>query len=89
MSQYLTIFISVFFDLLTFAIIARVLLSWVPGISGGQIKMFLFDITEPFLAIFRRIVPRLGMLDISPIVALLALDLIKVLLLSLIHNMPI
>jgi YggT family protein len=42
----------------------------------------LFDITEPVLAPIRRIVPRLGMIDISVLVALLLLSFLKSLLLQ-------
>jgi YggT family protein len=87
-SEYLAIFIGVFTDLLTFAIIARVLLSWFPNSGAENIKMMLNDITEPFLSIFRKIVPRIGMIDITPIVAILALDLLKYILISLVLNLP-
>lgn len=75
-------FISIFFDILVFAIIARVLMSWLPS-GGGRLRMVLYDVTEPVLGPFRNIVPRLGMIDISPIVAIIVLDIVKTIILQL------
>ncbi len=89
--QYIASFISIFFDLLSFAILLRVILSWIDGNSGGgfigRLKMILYDVTEPVLSVFRKIIPRAGMLDFSPIVAIIALDLLKVLILSLVSSL--
>jgi YggT family protein len=51
--------------------------------SGGaaKLKSVLFDITEPILSPFRNIIPRIGLIDISPIVAIIALDIVKTILL--------
>jgi YggT family protein len=75
--QLLYNFVGIFFDLLSFAIIARILLSWMQNHNTGRIKMVLHDITEPVLAPFRRSIFRIGMIDLSPIVALFVLDLVK------------
>lgn len=82
--QYIATFVGILFDLMFFAIIARVLMSWMPS-GGGQLKSILYDITEPVLSIFRNIIPRIGMMDISPIVAIFALDLVKGLILYMIR----
>ena len=74
---FLINFVSIFFDLLSFAIIARILMSWISGGGGGRARVFLHSVTEPILAPFRRAIPRLGMFDISPIVALIVLDLAR------------
>lgn len=57
------------------AIIARVLISWVqgPGRPSGP-TLFLHQATEPMLRIFRGILPRTGMIDLSPLIAFIALD---------------
>ena len=55
------------------------LLTWIPTSYGGlleQIKTGLAMICEPFLGLFRGIIPPIGMVDISPIVAIFALQLI-------------
>ncbi len=83
MANYLSVFISVFIDIYSFVIIATILMSWFPG-GSFQLKSFLKDVTEPYLVVFRNIIPRIGMIDISPVVALISLDLIKYLLLTII-----
>ncbi|RKD23975.1 hypothetical protein BEP19_06030 [Ammoniphilus oxalaticus] len=59
-------------ELYYYALIARILLSWLPQLQGNRFAEFLFRITEPYLSIFRRFIPPLGMIDISPIVAFIA-----------------
>lgn len=56
-------------------IIAYVLMSWFP-VSGvfADIRRALATIVEPYLGLFRRIVPTFGALDISPIIAILVLQ---------------
>ncbi|QDP40105.1 YggT family protein [Radiobacillus deserti] len=57
----------------TFALIAYILLSWFPGARESSFGEFLGRICEPYLEPFRKIIPPLGMIDISPIVAILVL----------------
>jgi YggT family protein len=47
---------------------------------------FLRDVTEPYLRIFRRILPRFGPMDFSPIVAIIALDVVRALVVPLISG---
>ncbi|ASS65943.1 YggT family protein [Paenibacillus sp. RU4T] len=57
-----------------FMIFGYILLSWLPNARESFIGQFLGRIVEPYLSIFRRFIPPIGgMLDISPIVALIAL----------------
>ncbi len=58
-------------------IIVYVLMSWFP-VRGAlyDVSRVLATIVEPYLGLFRRIIPPIGMIDISPIVALIALQLI-------------
>lgn len=58
-------------------IVAYVLLSWFPA-SGfvAEIRGVLASLVEPYLGLFRRIIPPIGMIDISPIVAILVLNII-------------
>ena len=76
-------FIDVLFNLLTMAIIGRVLISWFNVSPSSRIYRFLRDTTEPIMASIRRAMPRTGMIDFSPIVALLALDIIRALLIRI------
>jgi YggT family protein len=68
--------ISSFIGIYSTLIIARLLLTWFPNIDWmQQIAGFLSPITDPYLNLFRFIPPIGGTLDISPILALLALQL--------------
>lgn len=55
----------------------RIVASWIPELSQYRIVQFLFFCTDPYLNIFRSIIPPLGVIDISPIVAFLALGVIE------------
>lgn len=83
---YLANFISIFTQILIFAIFARVVLSWLRIPPRGFLFNIIVQSTEPILGIFRRLIPPLGgILDLSPILAFLALDLLRNILLSLLH----
>ena len=69
------VFVSMLTQVLAIAIIIRALLSWFP-MGQNVLTMLLDQITEPVLAPLRRVVPRLGMFDITPIVAIVLLQLI-------------
>ena len=61
----------------------RIILSWVPTLDWyRQPQRFLKEITDPPLNLARRIIPPLGMLDLSPIVVFISLSLIEGLLRS-------
>lgn len=76
--------VDIFFRALSFLIFVRILLTWVAPHSRGKIVYFIASATEPVLQIFRRLPLRLGMIDFSPIVALLTLDFIRQLLINVI-----
>lgn len=68
-----SLFLKVFF----FAMIISVILSWVAPGSHSPAAELVYQISEPALAPFRKIVPNLGGLDISPILAFLVIQLIQ------------
>jgi YggT family protein len=70
-------FIDILFTLLELAILARVLLSWFRVDPYHPAVAFLYQVTEPILRPLRRVIPPLGMMDISPIVAMLLLGIIR------------
>jgi YggT family protein len=74
--DFLLNFVYYLFMTLQFAIIIRALMSWFNPSPENPIVRFVIEITEPVLAPLRRIVPRLGMIDITPIVAMLLMGLI-------------
>ncbi|MBD8496779.1 YggT family protein [Paenibacillus sp. CAU 1523] len=54
-------------------------MSWVPNVRSSFIGEIIGKIVEPYLSIFRRIIPPIGgVLDISPIVALFVLEFVKI-----------
>lgn len=61
-----------------YMIIAYVLMSWFRPVDGWLYDAYhtLGTIVEPYLGIFRRFIPPVGMVDVSPIVALIVLQLI-------------
>jgi YggT family protein len=63
--------------LLVIAIIARSLLSWFNMDPRSPLIQALNAVTEPILDPIRRIMPRLGMIDFSPLVAILLLQFIS------------
>jgi YggT family protein len=76
MSDFVLTFVSTLIYILNFAIIVRSLMSWFNPSPDNPIVRFVIEITEPVLAPLRRIVPRIGMIDITPIVAILLLNVV-------------
>jgi YggT family protein len=84
MQAYIALFIDILGEIIILAILIRVIMSWIrPMGARGTFGTFVFEITEPLLSFFRKVVPRIGMIDISPIVALFAIEIVRSLLLSL------
>jgi len=73
--------VDLFFTLLTFAIIARALLSWFPQdpYNPNPAVVLLNRLTDPILNPIRRFIPPIGMMDITPIVALIILQILQAL----------
>ena len=63
-------------ELLTLVIIARVIISWFSPSPTNRLAIILYQVTEPFLAPLRRIIPRVGMFDFTPFVAIILLQLL-------------
>ena len=63
-------------QVLTLAILARVIISWFSPSPTNRLVVILYQVTEPFLAPLRRIIPRVGMFDFTPVVAIILLRLI-------------
>lgn len=67
--------IRILCEVLTFAIFFRAILSWFsPNLN--TLTVILYKVTEPILAPLRRIMPRAGMFDFTPMVAIILLQLI-------------
>ena len=77
MTDFAVIFISWLTNILYAALIGRVILSWINVSPSNPISMFIFQVTEPILAPIRRILPKMGTLDLSPMIAILLITVIK------------
>lgn len=73
-AQAFATFLNIYFVLL----IIRILLSWFPNVNWmSQPFATLSQLTDPYLNLFRSIIPPLGGIDLSPILAFLALQLVS------------
>jgi len=71
-------FVDTFIEVYILLIFAYILTSWIRmPYSLHRVQRFLDDICEPYIRIFRRILPTLGPLDLSPIVAVIALVIVQ------------
>ena len=66
-----------FLGIYSLLVIVRIVLSWVIS-RGNAVLKFLIRVTEPVLEPFRRLIPPLGVFDISPIVVLLLLNFLQI-----------
>ena len=74
--------INFIFTALMLLVLARAIFSWFdPGLRT-QVGQLIFRLTEPMLAPIRRILPATGMLDLSPIILIVALQILRNLLLN-------
>jgi len=72
------------FWLLNLAILLRVLFTWINPDPDNVLVRLIYQITEPILAPLRRYIPPVAGLDITPLVALVILELLHRLLIALI-----
>ncbi len=77
MNETVVNLIVVIIQILTFAILARSILTWFPMNPNNPVITVLWHITEPILSPLRRIIPRVGMIDITPMVAIILLYVIS------------
>jgi YggT family protein len=73
--------VNLLFNVFIFSIIARALLSWLNPGRFDAASSILYSLTEPLLNIFRRIIPDLGGIDLSPLAALLFLQVARMIIL--------
>ncbi|MGR8999033.1 MAG: YggT family protein [Gammaproteobacteria bacterium] len=83
MTQLISLLINVF----VFAVFARALLSWINPGAFNAAASILYTLTEPLLDICRKFIPDLGGLDLSPLAALLLLQLAKMVILPPLHEL--
>jgi YggT family protein len=86
LANFVYVFLWVYFLLL----FAYILTSWIrlpyrPWLN--RVQRFLYDVCDPYLRIFRRFIPPVGPLDLSPMVAIFALLIIQNVLVSLLQRL--
>ncbi len=78
--EYFVRVVVILCDVMAIAIVIRSLLSWFPMDPENVLVRFLVTITEPLLGPLRRVVPRIDMFDLTPMVAIILLIIISTLL---------
>lgn len=76
--------LNLLFTLYTFMLLIRVLGSWIPPLAQSKFMQFIGFYTDPYLNFFRKIIPPLGMFDVSAIIAFFALQLLQYLLFAVV-----
>lgn len=82
-------FVNVFLALYGLVILVYIVTSWLRlpySLALNRIQRFLYDVCEPYLRIFRRLLPATGAIDLSPILAFLALGVIDRLLIWILDH---
>jgi YggT family protein len=79
--------LSLFLNVFLFAILIQVILSWVNPGTYNPVVSVLYSITEPVLQPCRRLIPPMSGIDLSPLVALIAIQLAKMLLLPPLYQL--
>lgn len=69
--------VNVAFTVYAYLLIFRILLTWIKHNPYHPIIKFVYEITDPYLNLFRRFIPPFGMIDLSPIVAIIVLQVIQ------------
>ena len=73
---FVNVFVSVFITVYSLLILLYIISSWLrlpysPWLN--RIQRFLYDVSEPYLRIFRRLLPSMGPLDLSPMIGIIVL----------------
>ncbi|WP_028989672.1 YggT family protein [Thermithiobacillus tepidarius DSM 3134] len=79
--------VDVLFTIFFYLVLVRALLSWVNPDPYNPVVRFIVRATEPVMAPARRIIPPISGFDLSPIVVLLLIQVVKNLLVNLLYNM--
>jgi YggT family protein len=83
----ITQLISLLINVMVFAVFARALLSWINQGAFDAAASILATLTEPLLNLCRKVIPSMGGIDLSPLAALLLLQLAKMVILPPLHEL--
>ncbi|MES2122899.1 MAG: YggT family protein [Chlamydiota bacterium] len=85
MLMYIAVVIHWLFTLYTLLIMVRIIGSWFPSFANHKIMRFIAFYTDPYLNLFRRLIPPIGgRLDLSPLLAFFVLQILEKMILSVI-----
>ncbi len=79
-------FVDRIFVIMYFALIIRIIMSWVGADPYNQIVQLVYTVTEPLLAPFRKLPLQFGMIDFSPILAFLVLSVLRQIVVGVIYG---
>ena len=86
----LTSFVDIFITLYIVLILVQILLSFLPRVPFNmftyRLREYLTETVNPFLALFRRILPPFGPLDLSPMIAIFALYALRIVVISILDG---
>ena len=74
--RWLHSFVFILGQALNLAILARILLSWMPIDRENRLVRIVYDITDPILTPIQRVIPPVGGLDLSPMIALILIEVV-------------
>ena len=77
MNIFLSEFVRILGTVLYIAMLGRVILSWINVGPRNPISVIIYQITEPILQPIRRVMPKLGMLDFSPMIAIVLITVVQ------------
>src|SRR5687767_15293656 len=83
-------FLNVFIGVYILVILVYIITSWIRlpySPTLNRIQRFLYDVCDPYLRLFRRVVPPLGPIDLSPMVAIIILFVLSGVLTSLLESL--
>ena len=83
----ITELISMLINVFVFAVFARAILSWINPGTFNAAESILATLTDPLLDLIRKFIPDLGGIDLSPLAALLLLQLAKMVILPPLHEL--
>lgn len=79
-------FVDTLFLVYMIMLFIRIMGSWFPEYQDSKFMRFISYYTDPYLNVFRKIIPPLGMIDFSPIIAFFALQIIEAIVKTLISS---
>jgi len=83
-------FVDVFIYVYSLVILAYIITSWVRlpySVWLNRIQRFLYDVCDPYLRMWRRVLPNFGPLDLSPVVGVLALYVLRAVLINILDRL--